>query len=70
MNLNSYVIFDHVLVDFVEAGDLIRWSGEVYEVKDLIAMPDGFIIKALDEYEELVDLVIPDNTIIPLVEEN
>lgn len=70
MNLNPYVIFDHVLVDFLEPQDLIRWEGEVYEVIDLITMPDGFIIKALDEFEEVVDLIIPDNTIIPLLEED
>lgn len=70
MNLNPYVVFDHVLVDFLEPQDLIRWDGEVYEVLDLIAMPDGFIIKALDEYEDIVDLIIPDNSIIPLLEED
>jgi hypothetical protein len=70
MNLNPYVVFDHVLVDFLEPQDLIRWDGEVYEVIDSIAMPDGFIIKALDEFEEVVDLIIPDNTIIPLLEED
>lgn len=70
MNLNPYVVFDHILVDFLEPQDLIRWDGEVYEVLDLIAMPDGFIIKALDEYEDIVDLFIPDNTIIPLLEED
>ena len=70
MNLNPYVVFDHILVDFLEPQDLIRWDGEVYEVLDLIAMPDGFIIKALDEYEDIVDLIIPDNSIIPLLEED
>lgn len=70
MNLNPYAVFDHVLVDFLEPQDLIRWEGEVYEVIDLIAMPDGFIIKAIDEFEEVVDLIIPDNSIIPLLEES
>ena len=70
MNLNPYVVFDHVLVDFLEPQDLIRWDGEVYEVIDSIAMPDGFIIKAFDEFEEVVDLIISDNTIIPLLEED
>ena len=70
MNLNPYVVFDHVLVDFLEPQDLIRWDGEVYEVIDSIAMSDGFIIKAFDEFEEVVDLIIPDNSIIPLLEED
>ena len=70
MNLNPYVVFDHVLVDFLEPEDLIRSDGEVYEVLDVIASTDGFIIKALDEYEEYIDVFIPDNTIIPLLEED
>ena len=70
MNLNPYVVFDHVLVDFLEPQDLIRWDGEVYEVIGLTASEDGFIIKAFDEYEDIVELDIPDNTIIPLLEED
>ena len=70
MNLNPYVVFDHVLVDFLEPQDLIRWDGEVYEVIGLTASEDGYIVKSLDEFEEVVDLIIPDNTIIPLLEED
>jgi hypothetical protein len=69
MNLNPYTVFDHVLVDCLEAGDIIRWDGEAFEVIKLISMTDGFIIKAVDELEDEVELSIPDNTILPLLEE-
>lgn len=69
MNLNPYAVFDHVLVDCLEAGDLIRWEEEVFEVIDLITMDEGFLVKAIDELEDEVELIIPDNTILPLLEE-
>jgi hypothetical protein len=69
MNLNSYSAFDFVLPNFLEPGDVIQWEEEIYTVKKFDLLSDGFIIYATDEMEEDVELLIPDNVIISLMEE-
>jgi hypothetical protein len=69
MNLNSYSVYDHVIPNCLEAGDIIRWEDEVYIVKDFQYVSDGFIINAIDDMEDEIELLIPDNAILPLLEE-
>jgi hypothetical protein len=69
MNLNPYSIFDYVLVDYLEPQDLIQWEGEPFTVVEAIALEDGYLIKAIDSLEDDVELIIPDNSIIPLLTE-
>jgi hypothetical protein len=69
MNLNSYSAFDFVLPNFLEPGDVIQWEEEIYTVKKFDLLSDGFIIYATDEMEDDVELLIPDNVIISLMEE-
>ncbi len=69
MNLNSYSTFDHILPNCLEPGDIILWEDEVYTVKDFDMVSDGFIIYAIDDMEDDVQLSIPDNAILPLLEE-
>jgi hypothetical protein len=69
MNLNSYSAFDFILPNCLEPGDVIQWEDEIYTVKDFNMLSDGFIIFAVDEMEEDVELLIPDNVIISLMEE-
>lgn len=69
MNLNSYVAFDFVLPNFLEPGDIIQWEKEIYTVKSFNLLSDGFIIYAVDEMEDEVELLIPDNVILSLMEE-
>lgn len=69
MNLNSYSAFDFVIPNFLEPGDIIQWEAEIYTVKSVDVTSDGFIINATDDYEEDVELVIPDNVVLPLMEE-
>lgn len=69
MNLNSYSAYDFVIPNCLEPGDIIQWEDEIYTVKSFDYTSDGFIIKALDEYEEEIDLSIPDNTVLSLMEE-
>ena len=69
LNLNSYSVYDHVIPNFLEPGDIISWEGEVYLVKDFDMTSDGFIIFAIDEMEDLVELEIPDDAVLPLLEE-
>jgi hypothetical protein len=70
MNLNSYSAFDFVIVNFLEPGDIIEWQEEIYIVNKVDTTSDGFIIHATDDYEEDVELEIPDNAILPLMEES
>lgn len=69
MNLNSYSAFDFILPNCLEPGDVIQWEDEIYTVKDFNMLSDGFIIFAVDEMEDDVELLIPDNVIISLMEE-
>ena len=69
MNLNSYSAFDFVLPNFLEPGDIIQWEEGIYTVKNFDLLSDGFIIYAIDEMEEDVELLIPDNTVLSLMEE-
>ena len=69
MNLNPYSVYDFVLIDYLEPQDLIRWEDEVYEVVGLRALDDGYMVLAIDSLEDEVELIIPDNTIIPLLME-
>lgn len=69
MNLNNYSPFDFVIPNFLEPGDIIEWEKEIYTVKTFDYLSDGFIIYAIDEMEDDVELLIPDNTIISLMEE-
>lgn len=69
MNLNSYSVSDFVLPNFLEPGDIIQWEEEIYTVKNFNLLSDGFIIYATDEMEDDVELLIPDNVIISLMEE-
>ena len=69
MNLNSYSAFDFVIPNCLEPGDIIEWQEEIYTVKKFDLLSDGFIIYATDEMEDDVELLIPDNVIISLMEE-
>jgi hypothetical protein len=69
MNLNSYKAFDFVIPNCLEPGDIIQWEEEIYTVKKCDLLSDGFIIYAVDEMEEDVELLIPDNTVLSLMEE-
>jgi hypothetical protein len=53
----------------LEPGDIIEWQEEIYTVKSFDLLSDGFIIYALDDMEEDVELLIPDNTVLSLMEE-
>ena len=69
MNLNSYSSYDFVLPNFTEPGDIIEWEDNIYTIKKVEILSDGFIIFAIDEMEDDVELLIPDNAILPLMEE-
>ena len=69
MNLNSYKAFDFVIPNCLEPGDIIEWEEEVYTVKKFDLLSDGFIIYAVDEMEDDVELLIPDNIVLSLMEE-
>jgi hypothetical protein len=69
MNLNSYSAFDFVLPNYLEPGDVIEWEDAIYTVKDFNMLSDGFIIFAVDDMEDDIELLIPDGTILSLMEE-
>ena len=69
MNLNSYSSYDFVIPNCLEPGDIIEWEEEIYTVKKFDLLSYGFIIYAVDEMEDDVELLIPDNIVLSLMEE-
>lgn len=67
--MTDYEIVDFMLIDFIEAGDLINYAGADYLVKQIDAADSGYDLIAVDKYEDELDLNIPDGTIVALLEE-
>lgn len=67
--MTDYEIIDFMLIDFIEAGDLINYAGADYLVKQIDAADSGFDLIAVDKYEDELDLNIPDGTVVALLEE-
>ena len=58
---------DYTLVNFVVAGDIIKWNGVVIKVTDVFDEDDIRIIGTDDMWEEDVEVVIPDCSSVPLM---
>lgn len=69
-NMSDYEIIDFMLIDFIEAGDLISFAANDYLVKDISATDKGWDLVVVDRYEEEIDLFIPDNTVVGLLSED
>jgi hypothetical protein len=68
-NLSEYEIIDYLLINFIEPGDLINFAGEDFRVLEIEPSEDGWILEVLDRMEDQIDLFIPDNAVIALLEE-
>ena len=69
LNLSEYEIVDYLLINFIEPGDLINFAGEDFRVLEIEPSEDGWILEVLDRMEDQIDLFIPDNAVIALLEE-
>jgi hypothetical protein len=69
LNLSEYEIVDYLLINFIEPGDLINFAGEDFRVLEIEPSDDGWILEVLDRMEDQIDLFIPDNAVIALLEE-
>jgi hypothetical protein len=67
--MEEYKIFDTVLVNHLEQGDLIKVKGEVFEVINLKDTPEGFDIVVLDNYDETKIISVPDGSYLNLTME-
>lgn len=67
--MTEYEIIDFILINFVEPGDLINYLDADYLVKTIDANKEGWSLKAMDRYEDEVDLFMPDDTIVGLLTE-
>ena len=68
-NLSEYEIIDYLLINFIEPGDLINFAGEDFRVLEIEPSDDGWLLEVLDRMEDQIDLFIPDNAVIALLEE-
>ena len=59
-----------MMIDFIEAGDVILFAGNDYIVKQIDSVDLGWDLIAIDRYEEEIDLFIPDGTIVGLLSED
>ena len=69
LNLSEYEIIDYLLINFIEPGDLINFAGEDFRVLEIEPSDDGWLLEVLDRMEDQIDLFIPDNAVIALLEE-
>lgn len=67
--MSEYEIVDYLLINFIEPGDLINFAGEDFRVLEIEPSEDGWILEVLDRMEDQIDLFIPDNAVIALLEE-
>jgi hypothetical protein len=69
LNLSEYEIIDYLLINFIEPGDLINFAGEDFRVLEIEPSEDGWILEVLDRMEDQIDLFVPDDSVIALLEE-
>jgi hypothetical protein len=67
--LSEYEIIDYLLINFIEPGDLINFAGEDFRVLEIEPSEDGWILEVLDRMEDQIDLFVPDDSVIALLEE-
>ena len=67
--MSEYEIVDYLLINFIEPGDLINFAGEDFRVLEIEPSDDGWLLEVLDRMEDQIDLFIPDNAVIALLEE-
>lgn len=67
--MSEYEIIDYLLINFIEPGDLINFEGEDFRVLEIEPSDDGWLLEVLDRMEDQIDLFIPDNAVIALLEE-
>jgi hypothetical protein len=68
-NLSEYEVIDYLLINFIEPGDLINFAGEDFRVLEIEPSEDGWILEVLDRMEDQIDLFVPDDSVIALLEE-
>jgi hypothetical protein len=67
--LSEYEVVDYLLINFIEPGDLINFAGEDFRVLEIEPTEDGWILEVLDRMEDQIDLFVPDDSVIALLEE-
>jgi hypothetical protein len=67
--LSEYEIIDYLLINFIEPGDLINFEGEDFRVLEIEPSDDGWLLEVLDRMEDQIDLFVPDDSVIALLEE-
>ena len=67
--MSEYEVIDYLLINFIEPGDLINFAGEDFRVLEIEPTEDGWILEVLDRMEDQIDLFVPDDSVIALLEE-
>jgi hypothetical protein len=67
--MTDYEILDYLLIDYIEAGDLINHAGQDYFVKAIDSNDEGWQLVVVDRYEDELDLLVPDGTVVALLGE-
>lgn len=67
LTMDEYKVVDRVYPNYLELGDLIKVSNEVYQVVNLKDTPSGYDVVVLDNYDDTKIISIPDNKLVSLV---
>lgn len=67
LTMDEYKVVDRIYPNYLEIGDLIKISNEVFQVINLLDTPTGFDIVVLDNYDETKIVSVPDDKMVSLV---
>lgn len=67
LTMEEYKVVDRIYPNYLEIGDLIKISNEVFQVINLLDTPTGFDIVVLDNYDETKIVSVPDDKMVSLV---
>ena len=61
-------VHDYILIDFIEAGDVIKINNDIIFVREIEHNPDGIIVRGLDDtWNENGEWTIDPDSIVPVM---
>ena len=62
-----WVTNDYTIINYVLVGDHIKWNSQIIKVTDIDDSGDMVKVFGVDEWDEDVELLIPDCETVPLM---
>lgn len=62
-----WVVNDYTIINYALPGDHIKWDGSVHLIKEVDDSEDEVRVVVLDQWEETIEIFIPNGEIVPLM---